>query len=108
MSLKSELSEIEAKRWEDFKKSILIDKEKRTFNGSLDLGNCSVSVSFINNQLCFELFPNESADLGGEVDGIILNLDDENLHVSSIMSMAENAKKVKEAKLNRKATMKFN
>lgn len=98
MSYKSELNKEQSVRWDDFKRQIMIDRGEKIFKDPANLGNYAVTVSFMEGKLCLELMPNETTNFEGDTEGVIVNVDEENCHVTSIMEMAKNAKKVKEAK----------
>lgn len=107
MSYKSELNKEEQVRWEEFKRQIVIDREEGIFKDPANLGNCRVNVSMIEGKLTLELVPNETSDMNGGVEGVIVSVYEDDCHVTSIMSMAENAKDVEEAKCNKKPIKKF-
>ena len=107
MSYKHKFNKEESARWEEFKRQIVIDRGQRIFKDPATLGNCSVTVSVIEGKLALELVPNETANMNGDVEGVIVNIDEDNCHVTSIMTMANNATEVVNAKNNKKPIKKF-
>lgn len=104
---KKDLNKEQASRWEDFKSKIIIDRGEKIFKDPATLGNCSVTVSFMEGKLVLELMPNETANFEGDTEGVIISINEEDCHVTSIMLMAKNAKSVEDAKKNNLPIKKF-
>jgi hypothetical protein len=94
-------------KWEAFKKSILIDKKQKVFNSAAELGNCQVKLSCMDDELFLEVLPNETTNVNGDVEGIIVAFDENKCHVSGILKMVSNAKQVKKAKENNQPIKQF-
>jgi len=87
-AFKNNMNEAELKRWEGFRTKL--ENSPR----SVSLGECSVQLSIFRGQMCVELMPTESVARGREVEGIILPVDENECHLTSLMVMAEQAKPV--------------
>ena len=98
MGYKKDLSQEELEKWENIKNNITIDRKERIFRDSKSLGNCSVSISFTDGKLCLEIIPIETPILEKEIEGVIVNIDEDACHISSIIAMIENAKQVEDAR----------
>ncbi len=107
MSYKSDLSKEDLVRWEEFKDSIKIDRKERIFGVSADLGKCHVRASFMDGELYFEIMPSETSDLEGDVEGVIVNVDENKCHLDSLLKMHHNAKTTEKAKMDKKPIKKF-
>jgi hypothetical protein len=108
MTYKAELNQKAKSQWESFKSSISVDREKKIFKEAAFLGNCNVNISFIDGELTFEIMPSETADMDGDVEGVIINIDENNCHLDSILKMNFNARQVENAKKNEKPIKRFN
>jgi len=97
MSYKKDMNEKEIEKWENIKKNITIDRKEKIYRESESLGDCSVSISFTDGKLCLEIMP---IGING-AEGVIVNIDEDNCHISSIMSMIENTKQAKERETKR-------
>ena len=105
---KARLSKKQMDQWESFKLNIMVDRKQRIFRDSAFLGNCSVNISFIDGELALEVMPNETANIDGDVEGVIVNIDEDTCHLDSILKMALNSQQVKRAKKNNKPIKHFN
>ena len=115
--MKKKLGKKDRNEWEVFKQSSMIDRSDKLLNdpddtivattSAADLGNCQVKVSFMDNQLFFEIMPNETTNMKGDVEGIIVGVDEDKCHVFSVLKIVENALQVKDAKKNGKPIKQF-
>ena len=107
MSYKSELNKEELVRWEDFKNSIKVDRKERIFRDSAYLGKCDVNISCIDGELNLEIIPSETADLESDVEGVIVNIDENKCHLDSLLKMYRNAKTTEKAKIDKNPIKSF-
>ena len=98
MSYLTRMDEDGKTKWNEFKQGVLIDRGNRIFRDPANMGNCSVTVSLMEGKLCLEIMPNETSNMNGDVEGVIVTVDENDCHVDSIMKMVENATGVEEAK----------
>jgi len=100
MTYKSDLNKADSVAWDEFKRQMVVDRKKKIFKESANLGNCLVAISSIDGELYIEIMPNETTNFNGSIAGTIVPIDENNCHLDNVMEMARNAKKVKEAKGN--------
>lgn len=105
MAIKKNLNETERMAWEQFDKEISCDNGH--FPEPAKLGNCSVNIQRLKNKLCLEIMPTETTDMNGDVAGVIVDIDEKTCHLTSIIEMVDNAKKVEEAKRSHKPIKVF-
>ena len=84
---------------EEFVRSISFDPDN--IKKLANLGLCHVSLNCVKNKIVMEIFPAETTDFDKPVEGIIISIDENDCHVTSIMEMAKNSEKVEEAKKNK-------
>ena len=100
MSYKANLNEDMKAKWESLKRDVSVNREEKIFPTPTNMGNCSVNLSLIAGKLCLEIVPNETSDFDNEVEGVIVDIDENSCHVDSIMKIVENALQVEKAKKN--------
>ena len=107
MTYKAELNIRDKAAWDDFKIQIETNREKGVFKKSARLGSCFVNVSFIDGELFLEITPNETVNFNGNINGLIVSIDENKCHVDDIMKMSRNALEVQDAMYNKKPIKKF-
>ena len=98
MSYKNELNKEESFRWETFKQNIETNRKELVFSDAKSLGQCNVLISNIDGELFLEILPLETVDFDNDIDGIIVQIDENKVHLDSIMNMEYNAQDVEQAK----------
>lgn len=101
MAYANQLSKKNKVAWEQFKRNCCPNNEHVIQKATL-LGNCNVSIGNVKGQLYLEIMPNETADFDTDIAGILVNINENDCHVDSIMTMAKNAHDTEKAKLNKK------
>jgi len=107
MTYKVNLNKRDQAKWQFFKQSIEYNAKKQIFNNAAFLGNCGVQISFTNGQLCLEIMPSETTDFEGNIEGIIVNVDENQCRIDNLLKMYFNAQKVEKAKEDKKPIKKF-
>ena len=94
MAFANKLNRADKSKWNCFKNEMLIDREKKIFRDPKCLGNCIVKASYMDNKIFLEIMPTETANFSGDVEGIIIDVGENDCHVSSLMKMAKNSNEI--------------
>lgn len=106
MSYANNLNKKDKVVWEQFKRDCSPNNEQ-VIQQSISLGNCNVSISCFKGKLWLEIMPKETARMNRGIEGVIVGIDENACHVTSIMKMAQNANEVMAAKNSNKPIKVF-
>jgi len=102
------LNKADQVKWEQTKREMTVDREKGIFKGETSLGSCHVGMGVVDGQLYLEIMPNETSSLNENTEGVVVQVDENDVSLTGLMSMVSNERELTQAKIDGEPTIIFN